>query len=143
MSLNALAKVASHLRTSSDDDVLEFAASVERVVSGDETSLDRLLGLRPAPGQRSLETKVAINRRDELLRRTAADHYGDLSAAATADAMHRAWLRYAESAWPRERNSAALPTHRIDKPEFGFYQIMKTDNCVLSARSIRRILATS
>lgn len=137
-----LLKVARRLREDDDDDLAEFAAVIERVLAGDEPSLDRAIGLC-VPSQRSIETQAFLIRRNELLRRLAADHFPDLSTHAAATELHRIWRRYASSAWPRERNSATMPVHRIEKPEFAFWQIMKLQDRVLAERSIRRILAMS
>lgn len=143
MNAVGLAGVARLLRAHDDEDGQEFAAALERYLAGDHATLDEALELRPAPGQRSLQTQAALARRDEFLRRLASDHFPALSANAAAKAMHRTWSRYAASAWPRERVSPALPVHRINSPEFGFWQIMRMQDRVLSERTIRSILATS
>lgn len=114
-----------------------------RLYFGDDTSLDHVFGLRTNPGQRSIQTKAMVARRDELIRRLAADHFRGASCNATAAAIHKAWSRYASSAWPRERGSDAIPVARINRPEFAFWQIMKLQDVVLSQRTIRSILAAS
>lgn len=104
--------------------------------------LERVLGLRAAPGQRSPETKALIARRDALVLQLATDHYPDRQSAA-ASKMHKAWMRYAASSWPRERLLPEPPRRREQTPELFFWQIMRLQDQVPSERTIRRILATS
>ena len=104
--------------------------------------LERVLGLRPAPGQRSPNTVARLAQRDVLIRALAAAHYPGRSLAA-AEAMRRAWARYASSGWPRDRQSEEVPSYRVGKPEAWFWQIMRLQDQVPAERTIRRILATS
>jgi hypothetical protein len=109
---------------------------------GGRQPMERVLGLRSDPGQRSPQTQAMLVRRDDLVRKASVQYHG-LSANAVAKAMHRAWSRYATSSWPRERGLGDVPPRIDGKPEALFWQIMRIEDRVLSERSIRRILATS
>ena len=118
-------------------------AALENVLRGEASSLDQALGLRPKPGQRTIATTAKTKRRDELLRRTAADFYPGHSPTVAAHEIYKIWSRYAESAWPRERIASDVPINRIDTPQFYIWQIMRLQDHVLSERTIRLVLAAS
>lgn len=125
----------------------EVRVAAERLLSwwwsGAAERLDRVVGIAPAPGQRSAQTQAEIAQRDELVRKLAADYFPDLRSHPAAVALHRQWARYASSSWPRERMLDDVPPHRVGKPEGTFWQIMRLQDRVLSERSIRKILAAS
>ena len=98
---------------------------------------------RPAPGQRSVETTEALARRDALIRDCVSIHYGEHSDSAAAELLQVDLARYAASAWRHERDADKVPDHRRSKPSGYFWRILQIDEHVLSARQIRRVLATS
>jgi hypothetical protein len=105
---------------------------------GSAVSLDCAFGVRPARGQSDPRAELRRERRDRLLRDTAALLSGD-SCSERADALHRRLLRYYASTWRRDR-LAECP-YAPDTVAAGLWEILKIQPAVLSAERIRRILA--
>ena len=66
-------------------------------------TLDNALGIAPGPGQRSLPTKAAIARRDDIYVALAAAHFPQDTRRGRAASIHLALSDYAGRAWLRER----------------------------------------
>ncbi len=66
----------------------QLAESLERIAAGEDAAA--VLGVKRAPGQRTLQTYAALAERDRLLREAAERFLGGLSVAAQADCLHKA-----------------------------------------------------
>lgn len=76
----------------------------------DRPSLDRLLGLAPEPGARSWQTIQRHARRDEALRRLAADHFPSGSCRQRAAQIRERCERYEAAEWRRaDRMAGTMP----------------------------------
>ena len=117
------------------------AAAFDRVLSGEPA--DAALGVKVGPGQRSWETRAALDQRDRLLRDAAKRFLGGLSVAAQADRLHKELSRYCASAWQRERTYERCPDRHRGSMHECLWLLLKLHDRVLSARSLRLILATS
>jgi hypothetical protein len=107
-------------------------------------SLDDLIelteALRVAPGQRSLATRAAIAKRDELIRELARRFYPGLSRNRQAEAIHRELSRYATSTWLHTR--ADLECRHRDGRRRLFWKILEVrGGWVPSVRLLNEILA--
>ena len=104
-----LAAVAASLRAGTLDPETreQLAESLERIAGGEDAAT--VLGVKRAPGQRTLRTYAALAERDRLLREAAERFLGGLSVAAQADCLHKQLSRYSASAWQRERVCEQCP----------------------------------
>src|SRR5262245_48913994 len=98
-----LATLASGLRSNTLDTQArqQLAGMLERIAEGEDAGLG--LGLKGRRGQRLWHTCAALAERDRLLCEAAARFFPDLSKAEQARHLHIALLRYASTAWLRER----------------------------------------
>ena len=138
-----LRHAADVLRRQNDADAHAVADGINAYLTGDASSLDDALGLRPEPGQRKAPTLARIAERDELLQRAAAEFYPGKRVSEQARALHRAITRYAASAWRHERSHIACPAHRAGTVQGVAWEILTLDEDPPGARQLRRILAMS
>lgn len=121
------------------DSAAELRAAVQRVLDGDELSLDAALGLKPAAGQRSWKTTASIEERDRLIRETAAQYFPDKSIREKADSLAKGLERFRVGAdWQCSRYLDACPYPQGLKANF--WLILKVLNRPLSAESLRKIV---
>jgi hypothetical protein len=83
--------------------------SLDQFLSHRRGSTDEAFGLRRARGGVPWWMEEAMHRRDGALRELARRFYPTISVAARAREIHKLAVRYASSAWLRERNIEALP----------------------------------
>ena len=81
----------------------------------------------------------AVRRRDDALRRLAAD-LGHLPIREKARRLALAWSRYGAAAWCRDRHNVVAPDHLTD-PELAFWQMLSDGLRVLSASQIRDVIS--
>ena len=138
-----LAAVAASLRDGTlgqqDRDLL--ATMIERIAAGEDAAT--ALGVKRAPGQRKWHTCAALAERDRLLREAAKRFYGGLPVAGQAQNLYVQLMRYSASAWVRERACEACPDRHRGTIHELLWRVLKLHDRVLSARSLRLILATS
>jgi hypothetical protein len=91
---------------------------------------------------RILQSQSAKRRgqRDRLLCLTAACFYPGLSWHAQGALLHDGLARYAASSWKRDRTADECPPHHIGKIQQCYWHVLRANDAVPSARSIRRIL---
>ncbi|MGY2845637.1 hypothetical protein ACVIWU_004492 [Bradyrhizobium sp. USDA 4509] len=94
--------------------------------------------LRVGPGQRSLETQAAIERRNDLIRRLARRFYPGRSRNQQAESIHRDLARYAGGSW-RTASAAAECPHRDERRQL-LWRVLKARDRVPTARFINDIL---
>ena len=138
-----LSAIAADLRVGALDPETreQLAESLERIAAGEDAAT--ALGVKRAPGQRTLQTCAALAERDRLLREAAKRFLGGLSVAAQADRLHKELSRYCASAWQRERVCEQCPDRHLGTLHECLWTVLKLHDRVLSARSLRLILATS
>ena len=85
-----LAATAANLRSETLDPEAreELAECLERIAAGEDAAV--VLGVKRAPGQRTLQSRAALAERDRLLREAAERFLGGLSVAAQAECLHKA-----------------------------------------------------
>ena len=104
MTASPLHKLAALAIMDDDPDVAALGERLAAWAEGRATgTLDVALGISPRPGQRSLPTKAAIARRDELYVALAAAHFPQDTRRGRAASIHLALSDYAGRAWIRER----------------------------------------
>ncbi len=118
-----------------------LAAMIERIAGGEDAAA--ALGVKRAPGQRTLQTCKALAERDRLLRDAAERFLGGLSVAELAHRLHKELLRYSASAWQRERVCEQCPDRHLGTIYEFLWRALKLHDRVLSARSLRLILAAN
>ncbi|MGL3108900.1 hypothetical protein [Bradyrhizobium sp. BR 1432] len=95
--------------------------------------------LRAKPGERSVETKLAIKQRGSLIREFAARYYPNLTRNQQAEAIHAELRRYAGSTWLRTRADLEC-RHRDDRRRL-IWEILKLrGGHVPAVRTINDIL---
>lgn len=136
-----LQHAAMVLRKSGDNRVGYIADGLERYAAG-EGDLHSALGLQGQAGKRSFHTQATFRRRAEAIHAAAKEFFPGQRVAAQADAIATAMLRYATSAWLRERNLTSCPPRYGGHLNAFLWAALRADPRVPSARTIRRILAT-
>ena len=138
-----LAAAAANLRNGALDPETreQLAESLERIAAGEDAAA--ALGVKRAPGQRTLQTSTALAERDRLLREAAERFLGGLSVAAQAECLHKQLSRYCASAWQRERVCEQCPDRHSGTLHECLWAALKLHDRVLSTRSLRQILAAS
>lgn len=112
---------------------------VARVISGDEESLDAAFGLKPGPGERSWRTISALQRRDDLIRQVAAEHYAGMTAREAGERISIELGRFRNSHdWRRSRAATTCP---FTGPKAKWWQILRLIDRPIGASRIRQILA--
>jgi hypothetical protein len=100
------------------------------------------LGLKATAGRRSALTVDRITSRDDLLRRMAARHYGDMCTSAQA----REIASVAAAYWRRAASADAavedMPESYVGMPREFLFHIARLPATVPSARTIRLVLAS-
>ena len=138
-----LLRIREHIASSepvADEDARYFLRAIDQWLSG--TDFAAAFGVKPGPGEADPRTRIAENRRDELIRTAAQSFFGDVPAARRAEELHRAWARYFDGAWQTmDRKLADCPTRYAGKLAGLLYEMTKLRPRVLSERQIRRILA--
>lgn len=86
-----------------------LGTSLERFLKHRARTIEDAMGLRFPRGGVPWWMEEAIRKRDAALRELARRFYSELPIAAQAREIHRLAIRYASSAWPREREAIALP----------------------------------
>lgn len=133
-----LASVAAALRAGArlDADVAALIANaLDRIVDGEPA--DAALGLR----RQRADLLAAIRARNRILRDAAATMLPGLPLVEAANCIHKAMLRYRESAWERERHLDQCPLRHRGKLRGAAWEALQQRDHVPSPRSIRRILA--
>ncbi|MGO7030639.1 hypothetical protein ACCS91_27260 [Rhizobium ruizarguesonis] len=121
------------------DGAAELRLAVQRVIDGDEPSLDLALGLKPAAGRRGWKTVASLEERDRLIRETATTFFPGKSIREMADAIANGLERsHAGTDWQRFKSVDACPYPQGLKANFWF--ILKAFNRPLSAESVRKIV---
>lgn len=142
--IEAVGRAARFLQERGDAEIADVGSALAQWLRGRSGEpLERFLGIKREAGQRSIQTALALHRRDDRVRQAAAAHFRSDCASDQARELHRRWSRYAASSWPRERALDELPAHRRNTAEGEFWTIMKIRDHVLSERSIRALLAAS
>jgi hypothetical protein len=139
-----LRRIAGAIRASrapDHDDQAWLADALDRVLAGEPIA--SAFDMKPRPGQRTLATISALDRRNALLRDAAAQFFRDVPTAEQARRLSAALAHYHATAWQRERSLDACPLRHAGKIHELLWGALKANDRVLSARSIRLVLATS
>ena len=95
------------------------------------------------PGQRTLETNQGIKCRNAALKHVAKNFFTGRCISVQAADLAQELTRYHATAWQRDRQLAECPARYTGTPRAFLFRILKLIDAPLSARTIRRILATS
>lgn len=85
----------------------------------------------------------ALARRDDALRRLAAEHYSSLPPSERAAAIGVSLRRYASTSWPRDRHFSACPSRLVGTSGELLFAIMSVSRAPMSDRQIARIIDDS
>ena len=118
-----------------------LAEMLGRAVAGVDAA--EALGIKRKPGQRTWQTGEALVERDHLLREAAAQFLTGLSVAGQARRLHLEWSRYHAGAWQRERVLERCPDRHVGTVRELLWRVLKLHDRVLSARTLRLMLARS
>ena len=94
-------------------------------------SLDAALGLAPAPGQRTLATRIATTHLHNLYRQMATEHFPKDTQRGRARTIHAALSDYAGRGWHREKGH--LCRHPEGSRHFFMWHIMAAHEAALAA----------
>jgi hypothetical protein len=103
-------------------------------------TLDRALGLVPAPGQESWWTAEARETRNETIRQIRREYFPDLGITAASREIAQAARRYQATSWRFEKGASAGPP--ADKPHRLIAQALETGCPFPDQRQIRKVLGT-
>ena len=92
-------------------------------------------------GRRTPATLLALDERDCYLRKAADLHCTGMSDRAAAAWLGVRLLRYRQGAWRRHRTEALCPPRLAGRIDALMWCALKCSDRVVSARSIRRVLA--
>jgi hypothetical protein len=133
---NPLAKLAAVALAHADPEVAALGQRIADWVNGRLPGpMEAALGIAPGPGQRSLPTKAALARRDELYRALAAAHFPRDTRRGRAASVHLALSDYAGRAWPREKERACR--HPPGSLPFFMWSIMAAHEAASTVRPAR------
>lgn len=134
----------------------DSAAALRRLNGGHHHALADLLDAIDAgraeiretirPGQRSAATRERQAERDRLIREAAPRLYPELRPSQAAQLMARDMARYASAtwrAWSGGRAAETCPPSLEHDARGVAWRLLKAGSDIPSARTIRRILATS
>lgn len=140
--IDALKRAAQYLRSSPDAGVRMVGAEFDKWIEGDGPEhLEQSFGLG-LPGPRSISTARNNAERIELINQAAHEFFQHHSEAAQAEAIRFELDKYRSTAWIRDRETDKCPA-RAGTLRGILWQILKLRDWSLSARQIRRFLATS
>ncbi|MGR9311379.1 hypothetical protein ACU8MX_18355 [Rhizobium leguminosarum] len=121
------------------DGAAELRLAVQRVIDGDEPSLDAALGLKPAAGERSWRTTAALEERNRLICETALTFFPGSSNRERAEAIAAGLERFRSGPdWWRYRARKTCPYPQGLKANF--WLILKVLDQNLSADRVRKVL---
>ena len=104
-------------------------------------SLDDAMGLKYPRGGVPWWIEEAIVKRDRVLREMGAACFDGQSRSARAATIHTLSVRYAATAWLRDREAEAMPAHYRDTPREYLWRAFKSGATMpLSERHLRTIL---
>lgn len=127
------------LAVSPEEDAAACSQAVQRVLDGEAEGLDDAFGLRPGPGERHWRKVAALHRRDDLIRKAAAEHFVGLPHREAAERIASELGRYRASRdWRRDRAATACPLTGIKAK---WWQILKLLDRDLGPSRIRQVLA--
>jgi hypothetical protein len=133
-----LQRLEAALRSSQALDRADAALLLDGLAAG---SLDRALGLRPSPGERSAAARSAQADRDALIRNMAAEYFSGMPASTCAEMIAGRLGRYRGGGdWRADRSKDAISY--LNSVRGRCWQILKKVDRDLSVRRIREILAT-
>jgi hypothetical protein len=105
----------------------EIAAAIVRGLRSG--SIDKELGLCRA------------RNRHEKIKSAVPKFYAQRSLTAAADEFHRDWSDFASTSWIRERGLLECPHRHTGTARAVFWDLLKANDAVLSARQLRKILS--
>ncbi|MFD2185005.1 hypothetical protein [Rhodoplanes azumiensis] len=100
------------------------------------------IGAPRGRGKRLPSTLARLATRDRLVRQWRDAFLSDASALAAAETIARELTRYRAAAWTRERTADECPQRHRGRPAELAWCVLKVCDRDLSARHIRRIIAT-
>ena len=115
--------------------------SLDQFLSRQQRTIDDALGLHWPRGGIPWWMEEAMRLRDAALRELARRFYPELSISAQAREIHRLALRYASSAWLRERNAEAPPAAHEGTPLEWLWAAFKAGAAMpIGERQLRHVL---
>jgi hypothetical protein len=134
--LASLRRLAALAVANADPDLIALGERLAAWANGQvHGPLGAALGLTPAPGERSLTTKVAITRRNELYLALAAAHFPNDTRRGRAATIHAALSDYAGRGWLRERGHPCQ--HAEGSLPFFLWSIMSAHEAASAVRPAR------
>jgi hypothetical protein len=119
-----------------------IAGSITRFLDHDCSDLDDAFGLRQEHGGIPWWREKAIRTRDRALRELARTHLASDTTSVQARKIHALMLRYAGTAWNRDRNCDSMPAHYAGTPKEYLWIAFKSGaKTPVSDRHLRNLLA--
>jgi hypothetical protein len=139
-----LRQVARHLseRETLPEPLAQWlASSLGEFLGHRRASLEEAFGLRSARGGVPWWLEEAMRQRDAALRQLAVRFYPSSSPTARAHAIHTRALRYAASAWSRDRSQDAMPPDYVGRENECLWRAFKSGAPMpIGERRMRHIL---
>jgi len=119
-----------------------LATSLQNFLDHRFPSVQDALGLHAPKGGVPWWLEEGLRQRNAALREMAESLYPAASASRRAHLIRTAALRYAASAWPRDRGGAEMPPHYRATPKEWLWRAFKSQAPMpIGERQLRSILA--
>lgn len=143
-SVEKLREISSRLLDSEPlDDAMShwLGAAIERYLKRGCRSVDEALGLRFPRGGVPWWLEEAMRKRDKALRELASHFYASERITMQAARIRTLAIRYASTAWLRDREGSELPSSYVGTPRFYIWIAFKSGAPMpIGERQLRNIL---
>jgi hypothetical protein len=115
---------------------------LQRFLARNCESMEEALGLKYSRGGVPWWLEEAIRKRDDALRRLAAEHFFEMTPAAKAKGVHCIAVRYAASGWRHDRDRAQPPCEYTGTMKEYLWAAFKSGAAMpIGERHLRNILS--
>jgi hypothetical protein len=119
-----------------------LGTSLNEFLSHRRRSIDDAFGITRARGGVPWWMEEAMRRRDAALRELGGRHFATLSLSAQARAIRTLALRYAASAWLRDRRAESMPAEHGGTPQELLWRAFKSGaRMPIGERQLRHIMS--
>jgi hypothetical protein len=133
-----LESLARALAVSPAEDAAVCSQAVQRVLDGTTEGLDEAFGLKAGPGERNWRTVDVGRRRDDLIRKAAAEHFAGTTKREAAELIASELMRFRSCHdWRRSRADTVCPFQGVKAI---WWQILRLVDKPLGAERSRQIL---
>ncbi len=139
--IDTLAQISRRCISDSDPELRWLGQSLNGYLTRRWRSVDEALGLLSPPGGVPMWLEYAMRKRNAALRELAERHFTAMSVSSQARQIHMRAIRYAASAWQRDRERNAMPEYYAGSVSAHLYIAFATGAPMpIGERQLRHIL---